>query len=58
MKHYYLVDDWEAVTGGEDAGQIELRGRKVSFVNFINEPELTDDPAKLAPALAKAVKSL
>jgi hypothetical protein len=58
MKHYYLVDDWEAVTGGEDAGQIELRGRKVGFVNFINEPELTDDPAKLAPALSKAVRSL
>ena len=27
MRHYYDVDDWEAVTGGEDAGRIELRGR-------------------------------
>jgi hypothetical protein len=58
MRHYYLVDDWDALTGGRDVGTVELRGRKVPFVNFVNEPELTDDPAKLAPALEGAVASL
>jgi len=58
MRHYYRVDDWEDVTGGRDAGTIELRGREVGFANFVNEPELTDDPAKLAPTLSKAVRSL
>jgi hypothetical protein len=56
MEFYYKVDDWANVTGDVDQGAVEIRGRKIPFVNFINEPELTDDPAKLEPALTEALK--
>lgn len=52
---YYEVDDWDRLSGGKDDGAIEVRGRRLAFANLRNEPEVTDDPAKLGPALATAL---
>jgi len=58
MRHYYRTDDWDRVSGGRASGSIDVRGRKVPFAVFENDPEVTDDPAKLGPALGKALSSL
>ncbi len=51
MECYYKTDDWERLSGGMPEGWIEVKGHPVPFVVFVNEPEKTDDPAKLGPAL-------
>lgn len=51
MEAYYKVNDWEKLSGGQNEGIIEIKGRRVPFAVFQNEPEKTDDPAKLGPAL-------
>ncbi|MBI5305737.1 MAG: hypothetical protein HY868_26655 [Chloroflexi bacterium] len=51
MERYYKVNDWEQISGGATEGVIEIKGHHVPFAVFQNEPEKTDDPAKLGPAL-------
>ena len=51
MEFYYRTNDWERLSGGRKAGRIRIRGFDVPFAVFDNEPEKTDDPAKLGPAL-------
>ena len=51
MEQYYKTNDWEKLSGGTSQGIIEIRGHRVPFAVFLNEPEQTDDPAKLGPAL-------
>jgi hypothetical protein len=53
MEKYYKTNDWDKLSGGKNTGVIEIRGRRVLFAVFQNEPEKTDDPAKLRPALEK-----
>jgi hypothetical protein len=50
MEFYYQVNDWDRLAHGDD-GFIEVRGRRVPFAVFPNEPEVTDDFAKLGPVL-------
>jgi len=50
MDFYYKVNDWHKLAQGPD-GVIEVKQHKVPYAVFSNEPEKTDDPAKLGPAL-------
>jgi hypothetical protein len=58
MEKYYMVNDWEKLSGGKNDGIIEIRGHRVPFAVFQNEPEKTDDPAKLGPALEEVFDRL
>jgi len=58
MATYYRLDDWEKLSGGQNQGIIEVRGHRLPFVVFQNEPELTDDAARLGPALEKVLGKL
>jgi len=58
MEFYYRANDWEALSGGRKTGTIRVRGFDVPFSVFDNEPERTDDPAKLGPALEEAFSKL
>jgi hypothetical protein len=51
MEFYYRTNDWERLSGGRKTGTMKVRGFDVPFAVFDNEPERTDDPAKLGPAL-------
>ena len=51
MEFYYKTNDWERLSAGKKTGRIRIRDFDVPFVVFDNEPEVTDDPAKLGPAL-------
>ncbi len=51
MEYYYKTNDWDKISRGEKDGSIDIKGNTVPFAVFENEPEKTDDPAKLAPAL-------
>ena len=51
MERYYRTNDWERLSGGRKDGHISVRGHDVPFAVFDNEPEQTDDPDKLGPAL-------
>lgn len=53
MDHYYKINDWDKLATGLD-GVIPIKGHDVPFAVFPNEPEKTDDPAKLGPALEDA----
>ena len=50
MDYYYKVNDWDKIAPDME-GYIEIKGIKVPYAVFPNEPEKTDDPAKLGPAL-------
>jgi hypothetical protein len=51
MEFYYKTNDWERLSGGRKTGWIRVREFDVPFAVFDNEPEQTDDPRKLGPAL-------
>jgi len=57
MEFYYKENDW-AEMAPDPQGWFEARGVRVPYVVMPNEPEVTDDPAKLGPALEKAFGSL
>ena len=52
MEFYYKTNDWDRLSGGRKTGTMKIRGFDVPFAVFDNEPEQTDSPAKLGPALA------
>ena len=58
MEKYYKTNDWDKLSGGKRDGVIEIQGRRVPFAVFQNEPERTDDPAKLGPALEEVFGEL
>ncbi len=58
MEYYYKTNDWDKLSGGKSEGVIEIKGHRVPFAVFQNEPEKTDDPAKLGPALEQALGRL
>jgi hypothetical protein len=55
IRHYYLVDDWDDLTSSRPSGTLEISSRRIPFAIFPNDPEVTDDPAKLGPTLEKAL---
>ncbi len=58
MDLYYRTNDWDALSSGRKSGSIRIRGFDVPFAVFDNEPEKTDDPAKLGPALEEVFTAL
>ncbi len=58
MESYYKTNDWDKLAGGKSDGVIDIKGRRVPFAVFQNEPEKTDDPAKLGPALEEVFDKL
>jgi hypothetical protein len=58
METYYRTNDWERLSGGQAQGSIEIKGHHIPFAVLRNEPEKTDDPAKLRPALDQAFRHL
>ncbi len=58
MERYYRSNDWEQLTGGRKTGHLAVRDHQVPFAVFDNEPEQTDDPATLGPALEDALGRL
>ena len=51
MEYYYRTNDWERLAGNRKRGRLRVRGHDVPFAVLDNEPEQTDDAAKLGPAL-------
>jgi hypothetical protein len=58
MEKYYKTNDWDKLSGSKRDGVIDIKGRRVPFAVFQNEPEKTDDPAKLGPALEEVFAKL
>ncbi len=58
MEFYYRTNDWQGLSGGKSTGRIRVRDFDVPFAVFPNEPEQTDDPAKLGPALERVFAAL
>ncbi len=58
MEFYYKTNDWERLSGGAKSGRIRIRDFAVPFAVFDNEPEKTDDPKKLGPALEEVFARL
>ena len=58
MERYYRTNDWDKLSGGKCEGVIEIKGHGIPFAVFQNEPEKTDDPAKLGPALEEVFGKL
>jgi len=51
MEFYYRTNDWPKLSAGKREGALSVRDHRVPFAVLHNEPEVTDDPAKLGPAL-------
>lgn len=51
MERYYKDNDWPRLSEGHDEGFITVKGSKVPFAVFHNEPEKTLDPDLLGSAL-------
>lgn len=58
MEFYYRTNDWATLAGSATSGRIPVQGFQVPFAVFPNEPERTDDPAKLGPALEEVLGRL
>ncbi len=57
MEFYYRVNDWENLAA-RDPNFIEVKGFKVPYAVFENEPEKTLDPALIGQELERATKKL
>lgn len=58
MERLYRSNDWARLSGDQPEGIIKIKGHEVPFAVFENEPEKTDDPAKLGPALVQVLDKL
>jgi len=57
MEFYYKNNDWERLAA-EDPSYINIKGFKVPYAVFENEPEKTLDPLKLGVELERVTKRL
>ena len=57
MEFYYKVNDWEKLAA-KDPNFIEVKGFKVPYAVFENEPEKTLDPLLIGQELERATKKL
>jgi hypothetical protein len=53
MDYYYKINDWDKIASGLE-GTINVKGIDVPYTVLPNEPEVTDAPEKLGPALETA----
>jgi len=57
MEFYYKINDWEKLAS-KDPNYIDIKGYKVPYAVFENEPEKTDDPVKLGMELERVTSKL
>jgi hypothetical protein len=57
MEFYYRTNDWHTMAP-EDQGWVDVRGHRLPYVVFHNEPEVTDKPAQLDKALEDRLTAL
>ena len=57
MEFYYKTNDWDKLTA-KNSHYIEIKGYRVPYVVFENEPEKTDDPVKLGGELDRVAAKL
>lgn len=57
MEYYYKTNDWDELTKN-DADYIFFKNYKIPYVEFINEPEKTDDPIKIGKHLEEITNKL
>lgn len=57
MEFYYKTNDWDKLTA-KDPNYIDIKGFKIPYAVFENEPEKTDDPVKLGNELEKTTSRL
>lgn len=57
LERLYKDSDWEEISSA-DPSFIEIKGYKIPCAIFENEPEKTDDPAKIAPHLEEVTARL
>ena len=57
MEYYYKTNDWEKLTG-KDPNVIEVKGFKIPYAAFENEPEKTLDPVLIGQELERATQRL
>lgn len=58
MERYYKINDWDDVSQGHDDGFIDVRGQRIPFSVFHNEPEKTLDAELLGSALRDVTERL
>lgn len=58
MEFYYRTNDWAALSEGRSEGRISIRQSSIPFVVLENEPEVTDNPTNLGPALESRLNRL
>jgi hypothetical protein len=57
MEFYYKKNDWEKIEAA-DPGFIDVKGFKIPYAVFQNEPEKTLDPKLIGQELGKATSKL
>ncbi len=57
LDRLYKESDWEEIAA-ENPDFISIKGHRVPYTVFVNEPEKTDDPAKVAPHLEEITAKL
>jgi hypothetical protein len=57
MEFYYKLNDWEKLEA-KDPNFIEVKGFKIPYAVFENEPEKTLDPKQIGQELERATKKL
>jgi tRNA uridine 5-carbamoylmethylation protein Kti12 len=57
MEFYYKINDWDKLTG-DDPDLIFFKNLKIPYVEFVNEPEKTDDPVKIGNHLEEILGRL
>jgi hypothetical protein len=57
MDYYYKINDWDKIAPGLE-GKIKVRDFKIPYSVLQNEPEVTDAPEKLGPALEETFQRL
>jgi hypothetical protein len=57
MEFYYKTNDWETLAA-KDPNVIEVKGFKIPYAVFENEPEKTLDPALIGQELGRVTKKL
>jgi len=57
MEYYYKTNDWDELTK-HDPDFIFFKNYKIPYVEFINEPEKTDDPSKISNHLEEITNKL
>jgi len=57
LDRLYRESDWEEIAAA-NPDYITIKGHPVPYAVFVNEPEKTDDPAKIGPHLEEVMKKL